>query len=317
MALPSVTQTESTHAAEHIAGAVDINVSNEQRTVLSGQNLLAGAVVGAVQRGIGRITTPTVVGTGNGTVSGVTTGPDVELGSYVATCTAAATNAGTFSVTTPSGLALPPATVAVAYTSRHLNFTIADGSSDYIVGDSFTFVVSATAPAVTGAGDGTISALTLGRLAQVGTYSFVCTTAATHGGTFRVTNPSGAVLGDFVLSAGAGNATAFSTEEIGFTITDGSSDFTTASRIAVVVYTIPTRKVVAYDPSPASYDGRHVAAGVLWDAADASSGDVTAAVTVRGPVAMVAAGLGWGASVPTAERAAGIAQLNALGIAVL
>jgi hypothetical protein len=89
-------------------------------------------------------------------------------------CTAAAANAGTFSVTTPGGKALPSATVAVAYASRHLNFTINDGATDFIVNDQFTVTVSTTAPVVSGTGNGTISGLSLGPDAKCGRYKLTC-----------------------------------------------------------------------------------------------------------------------------------------------
>jgi hypothetical protein len=104
--------------------------------VLSGQNLKAGAVVGRVSRGIGRVSIPTVVGTGNGTVSQVFAGPDVEVGNYVLTCTAAVANGGVFSLTSPSGKALPALTMTPgaggttkSTRSRHINFTITDGAT--------------------------------------------------------------------------------------------------------------------------------------------------------------------------------------------
>jgi len=54
-------------------------------------------------------------------------------------------DAGTFSVTTPSGDRLADATADVAYTSYEINFTINDGSTDFAVDDSFTVAVTADA----------------------------------------------------------------------------------------------------------------------------------------------------------------------------
>ena len=58
------------------------------------------------------------------------------------TITVAAANSGTFTLKTPDGIDLDTGTVAVAYTSDHLNFTLADGATDFIVGDTFTLTVS-------------------------------------------------------------------------------------------------------------------------------------------------------------------------------
>lgn len=111
-------------------------------TVLTGNSVALAEVVGQVTK-----STPTTgtagTNTGNGTCGSVTAGKLAKIGTYTLTCTAAASNAGTFAVKDPDGFSLPPATVAVAYTNPQINFTIADGSSDFIVGDSFTIAVAA------------------------------------------------------------------------------------------------------------------------------------------------------------------------------
>lgn len=60
----------------------------------------------------------------------------------LAVTAAVAGNGGVFSVTAPDGTALAAATVGVAYTTQ-IKFTIADGTADFIVGDSFTVIVAA------------------------------------------------------------------------------------------------------------------------------------------------------------------------------
>lgn len=55
----------------------------------------------------------------------------------------AAANSGIFSVETPEGVFLPNAPVGTGYTSDHINFTLADGSVDFIVGDGFDVTVGA------------------------------------------------------------------------------------------------------------------------------------------------------------------------------
>lgn len=59
------------------------------------------------------------------------------------TIAATAVNAGLFSVTDPLGNKMPDATVGVAYTNNQLNFTLNDGSTDYVAGDSFSVTVAA------------------------------------------------------------------------------------------------------------------------------------------------------------------------------
>lgn len=304
--------SEGRHAGEFMLGERPDGGSRDNITVLSGQNLTAGAVVGRVNKGIGRAVSAAGANTGNGTLTGLSVSPDVQVGTYTLTCTAAATNAGTFSVTCPDGTVLPSATVAVAYTSRHLNFTLNDGSTDFIVGDSFTVVVSTTAPVVSGTGNGTISALSLGPDARPGRYRFVCTATATNGGTFTVTGPDGDVLGIFVLTAGAGTASAFTTRQINFTITDGGTDFAANDAFEVVVFNqLAGGKVVAWDPT--TFDGRDEVAGILLDAVNASSGDLAGVILAR-DAAVIKGSLEWAAAITSAQKASAYLELAKLGI---
>jgi hypothetical protein len=122
-------------------GGIEKYHAREDVTVLSGQNVSAGAVLGRIAKAAG-----TVAGAGNtgtGTVSGVSLGALAELGNYILTCIATATNGGTFQVKAPDGRVLPPATVGAAYTSDHINFTVNDGGTDFALGDSFTVPVVA------------------------------------------------------------------------------------------------------------------------------------------------------------------------------
>jgi hypothetical protein len=76
-------------------------------------------------------------------------------GDYLLTCTAAAANAGTFSVQTPDGREIGPLTVGVAF-NKEIKLTIADGATDFVVGDSFKVRVGIEVP-----GDLTYGALNL------------------------------------------------------------------------------------------------------------------------------------------------------------
>lgn len=89
--------------------------------------------------------------TGNGTVTAVDTTAASLTETFTLTCTAAAANSGTFSVVGSVSGALASATVGTPYTNAFLSFTINDGSTDFIVGDSFTIAV--TQGAVAAAGD--------------------------------------------------------------------------------------------------------------------------------------------------------------------
>lgn len=134
--------TEGRYAAEYLVSEGNGTISREVVTLASGQDLVAGTVIGKASDGTHKAltrralagTASKVSGNGNGTLSAVTLGDDALVGDYILTCTAAAAAAGTFSVVAPDGTALDPLTVAVAYTSDHINLTIADGSTDWAAG---------------------------------------------------------------------------------------------------------------------------------------------------------------------------------------
>ncbi len=117
-------------------------IVTESITLLSGENRKRGTLLGKITRSCPAGGTAGT-NTGNGTCTGVTMGKDARIGTYVLTCIAAATNGGTFSVVAPDGARLKDASAGVAYASDHLNFTINDGSTDFIVGDSFTIAIAA------------------------------------------------------------------------------------------------------------------------------------------------------------------------------
>lgn len=117
--------------------------SREIVTVLSGQDLPLGGVIGKVASVCPATGTADGGNTGAGTCTSVTAGAKAKLGTYTLTCIAAASGAGTFEVQDPDGFTLAQATVAVAYTNKQINFTLNDGDPDFAVGDKFTIAVTA------------------------------------------------------------------------------------------------------------------------------------------------------------------------------
>jgi hypothetical protein len=288
-------------------------------TVLSGQTLKAGAVVGRVSKGIGRVSIPTVTGSspGNGTVSAVFAGPEVEVGSYLLQCTAIATHGGTFSLTTPSGKLLPALVMAggtgatTVYTSRHLNFSITDGSSDFAVTALFTFVVGTTAPTVIGGtGTGVMTALSLGPDAKSGNYRVINRVVIADGGDFEVIGPDGGSIGRFNWAATSATA-AFTSRQINFTLSD-ATDYIAGNYFDVAVFnSLAGGKVVAWDPL--TFDGRHLAVGVLYDNVDAAASDLPGVIVTRDE-SVIKSALQWAAAISAAQKDSAYADLAGRGV---
>jgi hypothetical protein len=87
----------------------------------------------------------------------------------------------------------------------------------------------------TGNGTCTLATVVTGpTVPLVGDYTLECITATTNGGTFKLVDPNSALLrSDLVMTAGAGTATAFITEGMTFTLTDGATDFAVGDKFAL------------------------------------------------------------------------------------
>jgi hypothetical protein len=260
--------TETSHAGEFLLSSSGM-ISRDAVTVASGQNLAAGAVLGRLNRRQAASPIPTIVGTGTGLMSNLRFGPDVQVGSYVITLLATSATAA-FSVTAPDGTALPNGAVATAYSTTHLSFLIANGGT-MTIGDAFTVVVTAGGtPVLVGTGSGTVSGVTLGRLAQNGTYRITLkATSATA--EFQVVAPNGLLIG-------YGNvATAYTSDHVNFTLANGGT-MTVGDYFNIVVAN-GLNTVVAWDP--AAVDGTQDVCGILFGAVDASSAAAGGAMVSR------------------------------------
>lgn len=94
---------------------------------------------------VGVTRTAAIGNTGNGAMTLATPayGHPAAPGTYKVVCKTAATNGGTFDVLDPDGVKIGSASVGVAYVGP-IKFTIADGATDFIVGDNFDVVVAFT-----------------------------------------------------------------------------------------------------------------------------------------------------------------------------
>jgi hypothetical protein len=135
-------------------------ISREAVTVeqASARVLVPGQVLGRVFTAV--VAKVSGTGNGNAAAASVTFGRDAQPGVYTLTCTAASTDAGTFSVVAPDGTRLADLTVASAYTSTHINLTIPDGSTDWGAGAIITVTLTAKVkPYTAGATDGSQTAI--------------------------------------------------------------------------------------------------------------------------------------------------------------
>ncbi|MFL9828900.1 hypothetical protein ABTU92_29265, partial [Rhodoplanes sp. SY1] len=135
--------------------------------------------------------------TGTGTIGSLSADATAPLGSWRATCHVAAADGGSFVVTRPDGTVDGIAVVGTAYNSPNgPTFTIADGGTDFVVGDAFVITVAPAVPA--------------------------------NGGVFSVERPDGT----FGADATVGVAYA---SQIGFTIADVGTDFVIGDGFDVTV----------------------------------------------------------------------------------
>lgn len=277
-------------------------ISYDSITLNSGSGtLVAGSVIGRISKRQAAAPIPAISGTGTGVMSGLTFGPDVQVGSYVITLTATSATAA-FTVTAPDGTALPTGNVATAYKSSHLDFLIANGGT-MTTGDSYTVVVTAAGtPVLVGTGTGVVSAVSLGRYAQPGTYR-VRLTATSATALFEVRGPDGKLVG-------TGNvATAFASDHVNFSLANGGT-MTLGDYFNIIVagYTAP--EGLLWDPT--AVNGVNEVYGVITHGADASG---TVAVLTR-LAEVKSTALTWKSTVTAAQKTEAYRQMAAKNLIV-
>lgn len=87
-----------------------------------------------------------IVGTGNGVMGTITmtSNANLQLGTYTLRIYRAVTNAGDFELLNPQGRVVGIGQVAGAFNQAGFSFTLADGSTDFVVGDTIPIVVTGT-----------------------------------------------------------------------------------------------------------------------------------------------------------------------------
>jgi len=113
--------------------------------LLASNPVTIGAALGRITLGAVSAAAKSGGNTGNGVFTIDATTPKLagaKVGVYTVRCIAAATNSGTFRVTDPNGLVLGDVAVGATFADR-IKFAIADGSTDFIVGDGFDVTIAA------------------------------------------------------------------------------------------------------------------------------------------------------------------------------
>ncbi len=158
--------SESTYLGDVLKCEAPNLYSRDTVTVLGGSGaervLIAGTVIAARTRSEVTVTAGDGnTGNGEATPADPALGALAEAGIYRLACIPAGA-AGTFQVLSPKGYVLPNLTAGTAYTGDHLNLTVADGTTDFVVGDTFAIEVAGDGKVVAfnpAAVDGTAEAI--------------------------------------------------------------------------------------------------------------------------------------------------------------
>lgn len=144
--------------------------------------------------------------------------------------------------------------------------------------------------------------------ARPGVYTVRFIAAATNGGTFRVEDPNGDVIGD-------GQVGAAFVDDVKFTIADGATDFVVGDGFDITIAAGSGKIVVL---SATGLDGSSKCIGFSFVNRDPGNADQLKGVTygARGPLVVADAGIVWPAGFTADQKLAAIADVTALGIVV-
>lgn len=177
-----------------------------------------------------------------------------------------------------------------------------NSGQDLAAGTVLGQLKTAAGAKISGTGDGTIGAVTLGPDAEVGVYVLTGKSESANAGTFSVRTPSGQQLPDLTVAA------AYASTHINLTVADGANDWDIGDVIHVTVTGGDYEQL-----DPTATDGTQHAAGILYAGVDASSADTPCVVIVRDIEANTNEII-WPAGITAAQKAVATNQLNARGI---
>ena len=134
---------EGAHTGEFLMSEAAGTRSRETVVIAASQSLAVGQVLGQILVGaLSAEATAFAGNTGNGAMGAVTVDAGAQVGTYRVVITEPASNAGNFIVERPDGAIDGQGDVAAAYNGS-INFTLADGATDFVAGDGFDIVVTA------------------------------------------------------------------------------------------------------------------------------------------------------------------------------
>lgn len=135
---------QAARPADFILSEANGQRSRENIVLAAGSGVVhAGTVIAKVTAANAATATAASGNTGNGTVGTFTVTSDAVSGTYSVEITEAAANGGTFLVTGPDGTEIGTGEVGTPYSGAGLTFTVADGTTDFAKGDSWTIAVTA------------------------------------------------------------------------------------------------------------------------------------------------------------------------------
>jgi len=137
-------KTEGAHAGEFLLSEANGTRSRSEVVITAGAGILAAGTLIAMITAANASTASADAGnTGNGVMGALTTASAAVSGAYVLTVTKALAAGGTFGLVDPLGVTVGAGSVGTAFNGGGLQFTLAAGATDFIVGDVFTIAVIA------------------------------------------------------------------------------------------------------------------------------------------------------------------------------
>jgi len=147
MGVPTVTPlTENRREGGYVVwDPSDGMLTREAIILLSGAGAcITGLVLGATLTGGAGASAALGTNTGNGAMGAITVSGLAIVGDYKLVVIEPAANAGAFVVENPRGQIIGHGTVGAVFTAGGISFTLADGATDFVSGDSFTITVTGT-----------------------------------------------------------------------------------------------------------------------------------------------------------------------------